>query len=194
VLGRPEGYSPAEDSSVRTREYELRQKLEELYSTELPAETIRIVVPKGAYAPQYVKAAAIPHTDPPVETAHVGSASPAVTVRDPPQRRTWMLVAGALAACLLGAALTFVGLRSAASRAAATVDPSATRIRRPSRTTMLRLRNRSLAPPTKVAHYPRLDGGPGRDTPGRRNTARQGGYLPCAVARPRLQADGRKTR
>ena len=40
VLGRPEGYSPAEDSSVRTRAYELRQKLEKLYSSELQAEAI----------------------------------------------------------------------------------------------------------------------------------------------------------
>jgi len=125
VLGRPEGYSPAEDSSVRTRAYELRQKLEKLYSTELQAEAIRIVVPKGAYAPHYVKPAAIPpHTDPPVETALVGSTGPAIeTVR--PQVRTWMLVAGALAACLLGGALTFMGLRSVAMRAAA-VDPIVT--------------------------------------------------------------------
>ena len=62
VLGRPEGYSPAEDSSVRTRAYELRQKLEKLYSNELQGEAIRIVVPKGAYAPHYVKPAAISHT------------------------------------------------------------------------------------------------------------------------------------
>src|SRR5437899_530499 len=117
VLGRPEGYSPAEDSSVRTRAYELRQKLEKLYSTELQTEVIRIVVPKGAYAPQYVKPASISHTDPPVETVHVGSASPALAVHAPPQRRTFMLVAGALAACLLGAALTFVGLRPVAPRA-----------------------------------------------------------------------------
>ena len=30
VLGRPKGYSPAEDSSVRTRAYKLRQKLQKL--------------------------------------------------------------------------------------------------------------------------------------------------------------------
>ncbi|MDQ2776380.1 MAG: hypothetical protein M3Y57_15915 [Acidobacteriota bacterium] len=55
VLGRPEGYSPAEDSAVRTRAYELRQKLDRLYSTELPNEPVRILVPKGTYSPQYVK-------------------------------------------------------------------------------------------------------------------------------------------
>ncbi len=55
VLHRPPGYSPAEDSSVRTRAYELRQKLEKLYSTELPNEGVRIVVPKGAYSPQFIR-------------------------------------------------------------------------------------------------------------------------------------------
>ena len=64
VLGRPEGYSPAEDSSVRTRAYELRQKLEKLYSTELQAEAIQIVVPKGAYTPHYVKPSTLPHRIP----------------------------------------------------------------------------------------------------------------------------------
>ena len=55
VLGRPEGYSPAEDSSVRTRAYDLRQKLEKLYGTELINEPVQIVIPKGSYTPQFVK-------------------------------------------------------------------------------------------------------------------------------------------
>src|SRR5690349_14802682 len=40
VLHRPSHYSPAEDSSVRTRAYELRQKLERLYAEELRSETV----------------------------------------------------------------------------------------------------------------------------------------------------------
>jgi hypothetical protein len=55
VLGRPAGYSPAEDSSVRTRAYELRHKLEKLYSSEAVNEQVQIVIPKGTYTPQYVK-------------------------------------------------------------------------------------------------------------------------------------------
>ena len=51
VLGRPKGYSPAEDSSVRTRAYELRQKLHKLYSTELIDEPVRVVITKGGYHP-----------------------------------------------------------------------------------------------------------------------------------------------
>ena len=55
VLGRPEGYYPAEDSSVRTRAYELRQKLQKLYATELRNDPIHIALSKGSYAPQYVR-------------------------------------------------------------------------------------------------------------------------------------------
>jgi len=53
VLGRPEDYSPTEDSSVRTRAYELRHRLEKLYLLEAPHAPLRIVLPKGTYVPQY---------------------------------------------------------------------------------------------------------------------------------------------
>src|SRR6476646_4495832 len=49
VLGRPEGYSPAEDSSVRSRAYELRNKLRGYYSDEAPDDPIQIEIDKGAY-------------------------------------------------------------------------------------------------------------------------------------------------
>jgi len=55
VLGRPEGYSPTEDSSVRTRAYELRHKLEKLYASELSDAPIQIAIPKGTYIPQFLK-------------------------------------------------------------------------------------------------------------------------------------------
>jgi hypothetical protein len=55
VLHRPSTYSPSEDSSVRTRAHELRQKLEKLYAEELPRETVRIIIPKGAYSPQFIR-------------------------------------------------------------------------------------------------------------------------------------------
>ncbi len=56
VLHRPPAYSPSEDSSVRTRAYELRQKLEKLYSTELTNEQIQIEIPKGSYMPVFALA------------------------------------------------------------------------------------------------------------------------------------------
>jgi hypothetical protein len=59
VLRRPPNYSPSEDSSVRTRAHELRLKLERLYATELQAEPVRIIIPKGSYAPLFLRAAAL---------------------------------------------------------------------------------------------------------------------------------------
>ena len=55
VLHKPEGYSPGEDSGVRTRAYELRHKLETLYASELRDSEVRIVLPKGAYSPQFIR-------------------------------------------------------------------------------------------------------------------------------------------
>ena len=79
VLHRPPGYSPAEDSSVRTRAYELRQKLERLYAEELINESIRIVIPKGAYTPQFLRresdAVAVPSPLPSVVVSSPGVVS-----------------------------------------------------------------------------------------------------------------------
>lgn len=56
ALGRPAGYSPLEDSSVRTRAYELRQRLNRYYTGEAPEAPLRIVLPKGSYVPRYLAA------------------------------------------------------------------------------------------------------------------------------------------
>ena len=53
ALGRREDFSPTEDSSVRTRAHELRQRLQKFYSTERPDVRLRIELPKGSYAPRY---------------------------------------------------------------------------------------------------------------------------------------------
>jgi hypothetical protein len=53
ALGRPAGYSPAEDSCVRSRAYELRSKLAHYYESEAPDDPIRIRIPKGSYAPLF---------------------------------------------------------------------------------------------------------------------------------------------
>jgi hypothetical protein len=54
AMGRPMAYSTEDDSSVRRRAYALRQKLEEVYATELADASIRIAVPKGSYVPRFV--------------------------------------------------------------------------------------------------------------------------------------------
>jgi hypothetical protein len=53
VLGRPPGYSPAEDSCVRSRAYELRQRLRAYYGSENPHDPIRIAIDKGGYCPRF---------------------------------------------------------------------------------------------------------------------------------------------
>jgi hypothetical protein len=55
ALARPEGYSTSEDSSVRSRAHELRQKLERFYSTEAPGAPVRIELPKGSHCPRFVR-------------------------------------------------------------------------------------------------------------------------------------------
>jgi len=57
AMGRPSGYSTADDSSVRRRAYALRQKLGAVYQRELAHAEIRIEVPKGSYVPRFVRVA-----------------------------------------------------------------------------------------------------------------------------------------
>jgi hypothetical protein len=55
VLGRSPEYSPAEDSSVRTRAYELRNKLRSYYESEASEDPIQIEIDKGAYVPRFAR-------------------------------------------------------------------------------------------------------------------------------------------
>lgn len=62
VLGRRKDFSLADDSSVRNRAYELRQRLERYYTQEQPGAAIRIEIPRGGYVPSYNR-----YQPPPVE-------------------------------------------------------------------------------------------------------------------------------
>ena len=53
ALGRRKDFSPIEDSTVRSRAYELRQKLERLYTIEAPDYPVQIDLPKGSYRPKF---------------------------------------------------------------------------------------------------------------------------------------------
>lgn len=53
ALGRSSSYSPASDSSVRRRAFELRHKLEEVYAGELASCAVLIDLPKGSYVPVF---------------------------------------------------------------------------------------------------------------------------------------------
>jgi hypothetical protein len=65
VLGRREGYSPAEDSGVRSRAYELRSKLKSYYNDEAPGDPIQIEIEKGAYIPRFVRREKPAEAEPP---------------------------------------------------------------------------------------------------------------------------------
>lgn len=104
ALGRPEGYSPSEDSCVRSRVYELRQRLERFYATEAPDAPLRIDLPKGSYIPRYVRA---PAPAPPVEIREPAAAAPVkddpppAVVPAPAPRPYWPIAAAFIAGALL---------------------------------------------------------------------------------------------
>lgn len=107
ALGRPEDFSPLEDSSVRTRAYELRQRLQKYYSTENAASTLHIELPKGSYVPRFVPA------------------SPPSPV---PMRRKPIHIPGWIAGFLAGAAMASVIAFFAVPRSPGThLDPAVRR-------------------------------------------------------------------
>lgn len=99
ALGRPAGYSTADDSSVRRRAHALRQKLDEVYARELADACVRIDLPKGSYVPRFVPA-------PPRrrEDEDVPAASPRETPAPPPFAAP--VRAGWLAAAFVAGGLT----------------------------------------------------------------------------------------
>jgi hypothetical protein len=64
ALGRPRDFAPLEDSSVRSRAHELRQKLEKYYAQESPSAGIRIELRKGSYVPRFNLVREAPEADP----------------------------------------------------------------------------------------------------------------------------------
>ena len=96
VLGRRKDFDLAEDSTVRNRAYELRQRLEKYYATEQPHATVRIEIPRGGYAPTYVR-----HNEA-AEAALVVAVppEPAIVEREPVKaswRPGWLTVAAVAA-------------------------------------------------------------------------------------------------
>ena len=89
VFGKPSGYSPAEDSSVRVHVRQLRLRLHEYFDREGRDEPMRVDVPKGSYELVF-------------ENAHIGSvlhiepgppaiATPAIVpAAEPKPRRQWL--------------------------------------------------------------------------------------------------------
>lgn len=112
VLGRPENYSPGDDSVVRNRAYALRQKLQEFYQHEKPDAPVRIELPKGSYCPSFVAA-------PEMTVTAIVQPEPILVLPKPLGNwKSW--TAGFLAGALLMGMVTmavWLGLRSNAAPA-----------------------------------------------------------------------------
>jgi hypothetical protein len=102
ALGRAPGYSTAEDSIVRRRAIDLREKLDEVYTHELAGSRVRIELPKGRYVPHFVSL--------PSGTNGGGAvAAPAASV-PPPRALPWKPFVLGMAAGALVASAAFLGL------------------------------------------------------------------------------------
>ena len=86
ALGRHTNYNPVEDSTVRTRAYELRQKLKKLYALEVPDAPVRIEIEKGAYVPRFVRAAIVPATP----AAAEAPTAPSIVLEKPPNKSGYL--------------------------------------------------------------------------------------------------------
>jgi len=105
VLGRPSDYSPAEDSCVRTRAYELRNKLKSYYRLEAPDDPIQIEIRKGAYVPQFLRG-----VDAAVESAAISPAEfapPATPATVPPRHALSRRMVAAAAAAIVAVPLLY---------------------------------------------------------------------------------------
>src|SRR4051812_5524057 len=97
VLGRRPGYSPAEDSSVRSRAYELRNKLKSYYRDEAPDDPIQIEIDKGAYVPRFQRREATPDVETPEEAPHTPAPAPPAGARSADSRGRFAQHRGAAA-------------------------------------------------------------------------------------------------
>ncbi len=101
ALGRPSGFSPADDSSVRSRAHELRRKLQKYYEAEARDAPVRIELPKGSYTPRFGS-----YPQPPT-----GPAAPEEQPAQASRASRLVVAAAALAGIIVGAAACWAILR-----------------------------------------------------------------------------------
>jgi len=63
ALGRPEDFNPVTDPIVRVEAARLRRRLEKYYSGSGADDPVRIVIPKGSYAPEFSSAVTLATRD-----------------------------------------------------------------------------------------------------------------------------------
>jgi len=106
VLGRRKDVDLTDDSTVRNRAYELRQRLDKFYTTEQPHAKLRIEVPRGGYVPAFVRQA--PEVVPAVVTPEVVISAPLA----PASRRVPAAKVAVLAVGVLGVAAGWLAGRA----------------------------------------------------------------------------------
>jgi hypothetical protein len=112
ALGRPADFSPLEDSSVRSRTYELRQKLEKFYAQECPSARVRIELRKGSYAPRFLVARE--DADEPEHLPVFSRDVPPLPIRSNRSTRYWFLALAFVAGA--AASLVFARMTSAVAQ------------------------------------------------------------------------------
>jgi hypothetical protein len=116
VLGRRKDFNLTDDSSVRNRVYELRQRLDRYYSNENSAAEVQIDIPRGGYVPFYSRrrpSAEVAREMPARElqaATFVVEAAPVVPVVDavrraPRERFYWAIVLIAVVCVAIGLAI-----------------------------------------------------------------------------------------
>src|SRR5271167_4956252 len=107
VLGRPPGFDPQSDSTVRVQAGRLRVKLAEYYAHEGPDDPILVEIPKGSYALTFQlrpSKAGLPFGS--THTLEPGSE------KDPPDttKRSWAIAVLVLSVLLTAAVVTIAAL------------------------------------------------------------------------------------
>lgn len=122
VLGRPAGFDPQSDSTVRVQAGRLRVKLAEYYAHEGPDDPVLVELPKGSYALTF-------HLRPVRTEAEL--AAPLILEREaaqknaPPSRRGWIAAIAALSLLAIASwVITSVALLQRPRTQPATTQPS----------------------------------------------------------------------
>ena len=109
VLGRPAGFDPQSDSTVRVQAGRLRVKLSEYYSHEGPGDPIVVELPRGSYALSF-------HLRPPgTESQHFSPIildAATITRQAPPSNRGWAMAVLVLSLVLASSLVTTATLLS----------------------------------------------------------------------------------
>jgi hypothetical protein len=130
ALGRRTNFSPVEDSAVRSRTHELRQKLERLYALEAPDYPVHIDLPKGSYKPRFQR-----NDFPAEEPASTSQKGPPAGSAAPKSWSIWPFVTGSF---VLGVAVTLIVGWVYSSSHPASVKPELTQASRSDWTPELR--------------------------------------------------------